>query len=311
MNVLVTGGAGFIGSHMVDALLRVGHAVTVVDDLSTGVRANVNDGAVLAQVDVRDPVALDDVARRARPDIVMAFAGRVDVRRSVEDPMQDASTNVLGSLNTFCAGARHGAGRLIFASTGGALYGEARVAADERTPVKPVSPYGVAKYAAEQYLAWTGSHFGVTCTTLRYANVYGPRQNAFQEAGVVALFLRRMLDGDPLVIHGDGLQTRDFVFVQDVVRANLLAMTSPGGTYNIGTGRATSIGDLAALCARLYGSGVLVQHGQAVLGEVRDSVLDAGLAAERLGWRPLWTLEDGIRETLHWYAGQVEHGRHA
>lgn len=311
MNVLVTGGAGFIGSHTVDALVAAGHAVTVVDDLSTGVRANVNDAAVLAQVDVRDPVALDGAVQRARPDVVMAFAGRVDVRRSIEDPMQDASTNVLGSLNTFSAGARHGAVRLIFASTGGALYGEAAVPADERTPIQPLSPYGVAKYAAEQYLAWVGNHFGVACTILRYANVYGPRQNASQEGGVVALFLKRMLDGDALVIHGDGLQTRDFVYVQDVVRANLVAMTSPGGTYNIGTGVSTSIEDLAALCARLHGHDVSVRHGQAIGGEVRASVLDAALAAEQLGWGPKWALEDGIRETLQWYVEQAERGRHA
>jgi UDP-glucose 4-epimerase len=311
MNVLVTGGAGFIGSHTVDALVRAGNAVTVVDDLSTGVRANVNDEAVLEQLDVRDPVALDGVVQRARPDVIMAFAGRVDVRRSIADPMQDASTNVLGSLNTFCAGAKHGATRLIFASTGGALYGETRIPADERTPVQPLSPYGVAKYAAEQYLAWVGCHFGVTCTTLRYANVYGPRQNASQEAGVVALFLRRMLDGDPLVIRGNGLQTRDFVYVGDVVRANLLAMASSGGTYNIGTGASTSIEHLAALCVALHGSDVPVQHGPEVEGEVRDSVLDARLAADQLGWRPRWALEEGLSETLQWYAGQSESGRHA
>ena len=311
MNVLVTGGAGFIGSHTVDALLMAGHAVTVVDDLSTGVRANVSGAAVLAQVDVRDPVALDGVVQRARPDVVIAFAGRVDVRRSVEDPVQDASTNVLGSLNTFSAGARRGAARLIFASTGGALYGEASFPADEHTQVQPLSPYGVAKYAAEQYLAWVGRHFGVACTTLRYANVYGPRQNSSQEAGVVALFFRRLLDGDPLVIHGDGLQTRDFVYVQDVVRANLLAMKSPGGTYNIGTGRATTINDLAGLCSRLRGHDVAVRHGQAIADEVRDSVLDAGLAAEQMGWRPLWALEDGLRQTLEWFVGQAESGRHA
>ncbi len=311
MNVLVTGGAGFIGSHTVDALLAAGHAVTVVDDLSTGVRANVNDAAILEQVDVRDAVVLDGVVRRARPDVVMAFAGRVDVRHSIEDPVQDASTNVLGSLNTFSVGARHGAGRLIFASTGGALYGEVHAPADERSPIRLLSPYGVAKYAAEQYLAWVSRQFGVACTTLRYANVYGPRQNAAQEAGVVAVFLRRMLDGDPLVINGDGLQTRDFVYVQDVVRANLLAMTSPAGTYNIGTGASTSVEDLVALCTALHGSVAVVQHRQAVAGEVRDSVLDAGLAAEQMGWRPLWALEDGLRQTLEWFVGQAESGRHA
>ena len=310
MKVLVTGGAGFIGSHTVDALVEAGHVVTVVDDLSTGLRANVNDAAVLEQVDVKDPVALDSVVKMASPDVVMAFAGRVDVRRSIEDPMQDASTNVLGSLNTFCAGARHGARRLVFASTGGALYGEARVPADEHAPIQPLSPYGVAKHTAEQYLAWAGQHYGVACTTLRYANVYGPRQNASQEAGVVALFLTRILQGEPPVVRGDGLQTRDFVYVRDVVRANLLAMESPGGTYNIGTGSATRIGDLAALCARLYGQDIAIRHGPVVAGEVRDSVLDAGLAGEQLGWRPRWLLEDGIRETLQWYEKQVERSRH-
>jgi UDP-glucose 4-epimerase len=311
MNVLVTGGAGFIGSHTVDALIAAGHAVTMVDDLSTGVRANVNDAAVLAQVDVRDPAALDGVVERARPDVVMAFAGRVDVRRSIEDPVQDASTNVLGSLNTFFAGARHGAARVIFASTGGALYGEASVPASERTPVQPLSPYGVGKHAAEQYLAWVGNHFGVVCTVLRYANVYGPRQRSSQEGGVAAVFLKHLLDGDALVINGDGLQTRDFVYVQDTVRANLLAMTSPGGTYNIGTGISTSIEELAALCIRLLGHDVPVRYGQAVAGEVRASVLDAALAAEQLGWKSTWTLEDGMRETLHWYTEQAERGRHA
>ncbi len=311
MNILVTGGAGFVGSHTVDALVEAGHVVTVVDDLSTGVRANVNDAAVLAQVDVRDPVALDGVVQRAKPDVVMAFAGRVDVRRSIDDPMQDASTNVLGSLNTFWAGARHGAGHLIFASTGGALYGEALVPAGESTPVLPLSPYGVAKYAAEQYLAWVGRHYGISCTTLRYANVYGPRQNASQEAGVVASFLRRILDGDSIVIHGDGLQTRDFVYVRDVVRANLLAMTSPGGTYNIVTGRATRIEELAALCAGLHRPGVPVRHGPAVAGEVHDSVLDASLAREQLNWRPMWALKDGLDETLQWYAAALKRERHA
>jgi UDP-glucose 4-epimerase len=310
MKILVTGGAGFIGSHTVDALVEAGHVVTVVDDLSTGVRADVNSAAVLEQVDVKDAAALDGVMQRAGPDVVMAFAGRVDVRRSIEDPAQDASTNILGSLNTFCAGARHGAQRLIFASTGGALYGEARVPVDEHTPIQPLSPYGVAKHAAEQYLAWAGRHYGVACTTLRYANVYGPRQNTSQEAGVVALFLTRMLHGDPLVVRGDGLQTRDFVYVQDVVRANLLAVESPRGTYNIGTGSATSIADLAALCAGLHGHDIAIRHEPAVTGEVRDSVLDAGLAGEQLGWRPLWSLEDGIRETLLWYERQLGHGRH-
>jgi UDP-glucose 4-epimerase len=311
MNVLVTGGAGFIGSHTVDALIATGHVVTVVDDFSTGARANVNDAAVLEQVDVRDPAALDGVVQRARPDVVMALAGRIDVRHSIEDPMQDASTNVLGSLNTFCAGVRHGVRHLIFASTGGALYGDACVPANEGTPVQPLSPYGVSKYAAEQYLAWVGRHFGIACTTLRYANVYGPRQNPAQETGVVALFLRRIVGGEPLVINGDGRQTRDFVYVDDVVRANLRAMTSPGGTYNIGTGRATSIGDLAALCCGLHRPDVAIRHEQAIVGEMRDSVLDVGLARDRLGWEPLWKLEDGLRETLQWIEGRAECGRHA
>jgi UDP-glucose 4-epimerase len=196
-------------------------------------------------------------------------------------------------------------------STGGALYGDACVPANEGTPVQPLSPYGVGKYAAEQYLAWVGRHFGITCTTLRYANVYGPRQNPAQETGVVARFLRRMLGGEPLVINGDGRQTRDFVYVDDVVRANLRAMTSPGGTYNIGTGRATSIGDLAALCCRLHRPDVVIRHEQAIVGEMRDSVLDVSIARDLLGWEPLWKLEDGLRETLQWIEGRAECGHHA
>lgn len=310
MRVLVTGGAGFIGSHTVDALLRAGHVVTVVDDLSAGVRANVSAAATLAQVDVRDAAALDGAMQRAKPEIVLAFAGRVDVRRSIEEPALDASTNVLGSLNTFCAAERHGALRLVFASSGGALYGETPTPADERQPVRPLSPYGVAKHAAEQYLRWVSEHFGVDCTVLRYANVYGPRQNASQEAGVIASFLKCALQGEPMVIRGDGLQTRDFVYVEDVVRANLLAMTSPCGTYNIGTGISTSIEDLAALCAKLCGKSVVVKHSSGVQGEVRTSVLDARLASIHLGWKAQWALEDGMLKTLQWHADRAKAALH-
>ncbi len=310
MRVLVTGGAGFIGSHTVDALIAAGHAVTVVDNFSTGMQVNVNGDADLEQADIRDAAVLDSIMHRTKPDVVMAIAGHVDVRHSIEDPAQDAATNVLGSLNTFWAGARNGAARLVFASTGGALYGETRTPADEHTPVQPISPYGIAKHAAEQYLVWVCHQFGIVHTTLRYANVYGPRQNTSQESGVITLFFRRMLDGDPLVIHGDGSQTRDFVYVEDVVRANLLAMTSPEGVYNIGTGVSTTVSDLAASCIALSRSSVPVEHTEAVAGEVHDSVLNAGLAAFQLGWKPRWTLADGMHETWQWFMDWMGNKKH-
>jgi len=305
VNVLVTGGAGFIGSHMVDALIERGHHVTVVDDLSTGVAANVDARAILEQVDVRDARALSDVARDVRPDVVIAMAASVDVCGSVDDPALDASTNVLGSLNTFLAGARNGARLMIYSSTGGALYGESPHPATEETPVQPLSPYGIAKHAAELYLSWVCARYGMTGTVLRYANVYGPRQNGSGSGGVVAAFAQRLLSGVQPIIYGDGLQTRDFVYVGDVVRANLLALEGPPGTYNIGTGTSTSILDLGRLCCVACGRDAVVEMRPGRSGEVHDSVLDSARAARKLGWQPRTTLTDGLRSTLDWYGAMA------
>lgn len=306
MNVIVTGGAGFIGSHVVDALVEQGQRVTVVDDLSTGIRGNVHSGATLEQVDVRDSGALNDVTRRAHPDIVIALAASVDVNESVNDPMLDASTNVMGSLNTFLAGVRNGARHLIFSSTGGALYGESPDPATEETPVQPLSPYAVSKYAAELYLGWVCRQYGVAGTILRYANVYGPRQNGSAGAGVVGAFARALLHGRRPIIYGDGLQTRDFVYVDDVVRANLLALKAPPGTYNIGTGVKTSILELARLCCLTYERDADIEMRPGRSGEIRDSVLDAGRAVRLLGWQPRWRLCDGLGLTLEWYREMAE-----
>ena len=311
MNVLVTGGAGFIGSHTVDALIVAGHAVTVVDDLSTGVRANVNDAAVLAQVDVREPWRWTASCRGQGPmsswrSLAASMCG---VRSTIPCRMRPPTSWALSTPS--------GPGRDMAWVASSSRRREGHCMAkrlflpSESTSVQPLSPYGVAKYAAEQYLAWVGHHFDIACTTLRYANVYGPRQNASQEAGVVAVFCGAFWRVTQLVIRGDGLQTRDFVYVQDVVRANLLAMTSPGGTYNIGTGRATRIEELATLCAGLHGPGAAMRHEPAVAGEVHDSVLDATLAGDQLNWRPLWSLEDGLDETFQWYAAAAKRDRHA
>lgn len=311
MNVLVTGGAGFIGSHTVDALIEKGYRVTVVDDLSTGSATNVDSRATLEQVDVRDACALNEVASRARPDVVIVMAASVDVRRSVDDPTFDASTNVMGSLNTFLAGARNGARLIVYSSTGGALYGESRDPATEEAPVRPLSPYGIAKYTAELYLAWVCSRFGVAGTVLRYANVYGPRQNGLDGAGVVAAFAQRLLNGMYPIVYGDGLQTRDFVYVDDVVRANLLALDGPAGTYNIGTGSGTSVLEVARLCCLAYGRDADVEMRPERSGEIRNSLLDSDRAARELGWAPRWTLADGLRLTLDWYNMISKESRHA
>ena len=311
MNVLVTGGAGFIGSHMVDALVEQGHRVTVVDDLSTGLAANVDARAIIERVDVRDAGAIGAAAVRARPDVVIAMAASVDVCGSVDDPALDASTNVIGSLNTFLAGARNGARLMIYSSTGGALYGESPDPATEETPVHPLSPYGIAKHAAELYLSWVCARYGVAGTVLRYANVYGPRQNGSGGGGVVAAFADRLLGGVQPIVYGDGLQTRDFVYVDDVVRANLLALEGPPGTYNIGTGTSTSILELGRLCCIACGrdAGVEMRPGRS--GEVHDSVLDSTRAARELGWQPRTRLTDGLRSTLDWYAAMARGADHA
>ncbi|MBI4277434.1 MAG: SDR family oxidoreductase [Armatimonadetes bacterium] len=306
MKILVTGGAGFIGSHVVEAYLATGHAVAVVDTLATGRRENLPPGVRLHQVDLRDE-ALDGVFAEERPEVVNHHAAQASVAVSLRDPRGDAAVNVIGGLCLLELCVRHGVRRVIYASTGGAIYGDAAsLPTDERHPAAPSSPYGVAKYALEQYLHAFRVMHGLPSVTLRYANVYGPRQDPHGEAGVIALFIHAMLRGEQPTVFGDGAQTRDFVGVEDVARANVLALQSDAaGVFNIGTGVETSVNDLFARLAALTGSPGRPARAPARPGEVYRSVLDVRLAAERLGWTPQVSLQEGLHRTVDWFRARL------
>lgn len=297
--ILVTGGAGFIGSHVVDTYLEAGHSVVVVDNLATGKRENVNPAAAFYEVDIRNE-KLGEVFERERPDVVNHHAAQASVPLSVARPGYDAEVNILGSLNLLEQARQHGVQRVIYASTGGAVYGEPQyLPCDEDHPARPLSPYGASKHTVEHYLQLYGQLYGLGYTILRYANVYGPRQDPYGEAGVISIFTDRMLAGEPATVHGDGLQERDFVYVGDCARANLAALEQgKDGIFNIGTGAGTTINDLFDRLAAITGYPHPRQHGPARLGDVYRSYLSAGLAARELGWQPRFTLEDGLRETV-------------
>jgi len=295
VRAIVTGGAGFIGSHVADALLERRDEVTVVDDLSHGRRENVAAGARLAVLDVRDP-GLAAVFDDARPEVCFHLAAQADVRVSVERPDFDADVNVLGTIRVLEAARRVGA-QVVFASTGGAIYGECDEPAPETAARLPLAPYGASKLAAEEYLATWNRLYGTTHVTLRYGNVYGPRQDPHGEAGVVAIFFGRLAGGRRPQIFGDGLQTRDYVYVGDVVGATLAAVGHPGGVFNVGTGRETSVVELFDTCRAVAGASVEPEFADPRLGELRRSVLDASLAATELGWRAGTALADGLGAT--------------
>jgi len=297
--ILVTGGAGFIGSHVADRLAAAGHDVAVVDNLSTGRREFVPAQANFYQYDINSPEAAE-LIRAWRPEALVHHAAQMNVRFSVADPVADARENILGSLNLLQAAAEAQVQRIIFASTGGAIYGdEAPIPARETDSPWPDSPYGIAKLAVEHYLRYYQQEYGLTTISLRYANVYGPRQNGLGEAGVVAIFIEKFLAEEQPIINGDGLQTRDFVYVADVVAANLLALDYPrSGTFNIGTGHETDILTIYLKLQELAHSPLGPVHGPAKPGEQRRSALDAGLARETLGWEPLVPLEEGLARTF-------------
>jgi UDP-glucose 4-epimerase len=302
VRVLITGGAGFIGSQIADAHARRGDDVIVVDSLSSGRREFVPERARFHEMDVRDP-AMAEVFAHERPDVVNHHAAQASVSVSVRDPILDAEVNVLGTLRVAMLSAQHGVRHVIFASTGGALYGNPeRLPADESTAIRPLSPYGCAKAVAEQYLMLYERLHGLSTACLRYANVYGPRQDPHGEAGVVAIFARALLAGEAATIHGDGEQTRDFVFVDDVVRANLAAADGRvRGAYNIGTGQATTVNDIYRTLARLAGSGAPARSGPPRAGDVRHITLAAGAAHAALGWSPATTVERGLAATVAWF----------
>jgi UDP-glucose 4-epimerase len=304
-SICVTGGAGFIGSHVAEALLAAGHRVLIVDDLSSGRKENLPTGAEFFQLDIRSPEAAELLASGGI-EVLVHHAAQMDVRRSVADPAFDASVNIEGTLNLLEAGRRGGLQQVIFASTGGAIYGDQQVyPAHEDHPAWPLSPYGVAKLAVEHYLYYYWREYGVAATCLRYANVYGPRQNPHGEAGVVAIFLDRLLAGREAVIHGDGLQTRDYVYVDDVVAANLAAVGCPGfEQLNVGTGRETTVVELYRLLAAAVGVSRPPVHGPAKPGEQRRSCISSERLYSRLGVRPQVTLEAGLERTARWFAAR-------
>ena len=296
MRALVTGGAGFIGSHVVDALVTRGDELLVLDDLSSGRRENVSSAAELVVADVRDETAVSEAFARHRPEACLHFAAQADVRVSVVRPDLDCEVNVLGTIRVLEAAREHRA-RIVFASTGGALYGECREPAPETTPPGPLAPYGASKLAAEGYLATYNRLHDTTHTSLRFGNVYGPRQDPHGEAGVVAIFLGRLADGEAPHVFGDGTQERDYVFVADVVTATLAALERSAGVFNVGTGTATSVIDLLDACLRATGVQVEPVFDPPRLGELQRSVLDPSLAERELGFRAQTAFADGIAAT--------------
>jgi UDP-glucose 4-epimerase len=297
MRAIVTGGAGFIGSHVVDALLARGDEVHVLDDLSKGTRERVADAAELHVADIRQP---DEVFDAVRPEAVFHLAAQADVRVSVERPDHDADVNVLGTVRILEASRRHEA-KIVFSSTGGAIYGECDAPAPETAPRLPLAPYGASKLCGEEYLATWNRLYGTSHVSLRFGNVYGPRQEPHGEAGVVAIFIGLLLAGGTPNIYGDGSQTRDYVFVGDVVRAMLLAFDrADGGVFNVGTGLETSVVELYDAIQEVSGVQRRAELAPARLGELQRSVLDPSLAASELGWTAERTLPDGLAATWSW-----------
>ena len=293
MRAIVTGGAGFIGSHVVEGLLARGDDVHVLDDLSKGTRENVAAGATLHVADIRQP---NEVFDAVRPEAVVHLAAQADVRVSVERPDFDADVNVLGTVRILEAARRHGA-RIVFASSGGAGYGECDGPAPEDAPLRPLAPYGTSKVCGEEYLATWNRLYGTTHVSLRLGNVYGPRQEPHGEAGVVAIFMGLLRQGGTPKIFGDGSQTRDYVYAGDVARATLASLARQGGVFNLGTGRATSVVELYELCRKTAGSDAEARFEAERPGDLRHSLLDVSRAGRELGWRPEVSLEDGLRRT--------------
>lgn len=306
MKVLVTGGAGFIGSHLVDRLILEGHDAVVVDNLVTGKRRNINRAARFYKMDVQS-WRLERVFRNERPNVVMHLAAQMDVRKSVEDPMFDAQVNVLGTLNVLQQAVKHGVRKVIFSSSGGAIYGEQETyPAPETHVLKPLSPYGLSKLCGEQYLSYFQRVSGLQAVSLRYANVYGPRQDPEGEAGVVAIFIQKMLNNEQAVINGNGRQTRDFVFVDDVVEANLAMMgQETQGTYNVGTGVETSINDLFRILVQHTGSACKEMHGPAKKGEQARSVIDCTKLRQEVLWEPKADLSEGLKKTVEYFRARM------
>ena len=306
MKILVTGGAGFIGSHVADALVEVGHEVHVLDDFSSGKQENVPAQVTLHRMDVRSN-RVEDLFKEERFSVLVHHAAQMDVRKSVADPQFDASVNVTGFLNLMEAGRTSGLKKVLFASTGGAVYGEPDFAPQtENHPLRPLSPYGITKLCTERYLYYYKQQYGIDYVALRYANIYGPRQNPHGEAGVVAIFVQRLLGGQQPVIYGDGEQTRDYVFVGDVVKANLAALDYEGSNvFNVGTSTETSVNELFRLLRDQIDPDAPERHGEAKPGEQKRSILDYQRAQQELGWSPQTSVADGLEQTVAWFQARA------
>jgi UDP-glucose 4-epimerase len=307
MNILVTGGAGFIGSHIVDALVLQGHNVHVIDDLSGGFEQNVNKTATLHKISIEHN-DVDTLWKEHRFEVMFHLAAQMDVRKSVADPVFDARINVLGLLHLLEVGRKNGLRKVIFSSTGGAIYGEPDyVPQDEMHINRPESPYGITKLVSEHYLRFYGNTYGLEWVALRYANVYGPRQNAHGEAGVVAIFTQKMLKNEPCFINGDGMQTRDFVYVKDVVDANIRALKYDGnGIFNVGTGIETNLVTLFRHLKALTGSKIPETHADAKPGEQVRSVIGTKLIEDTIGWRRQYDLKVGLAETVGFFRNKLK-----
>ena len=306
MRILQTGGAGFIGSWVAENYLKEGHEVLIYDNLSSGTAQNIPQDAEFVEGDIRNYSMLEEVFKKFRPEVINHHAAQINVRVSVDNPVFDAETNILGTINLLELSVKYKVAKFIFASTGGAIYGEPKnIPADELTDNQPLSPYGTSKLCVENYLNYYNKIYNLDFTALRYSNVYGERQNPHGEAGVVAIFCTNILNGKDCKVFGDGNQTRDYVHCEDVARANLLSLDSATGIYNIGTSVSTSVNDIVTKLKDFSGIDFNAEHLPAVPGEVNHISLDTKLASTVLGWSPVISFDTGLDRTWHWFKNNL------
>lgn len=305
--ILVTGGAGFIGSHLVDRLLKEKYKVIVIDKLSTGRKENLNPKARFYRIDICSP-KISGIFKKEKPEVVFHYAAQINIRKSLEDPIEDARINILGTLNILENCRKYKARKLIFSSSGGSIYGETNnIPTPENQPENPESPYAISKLVAEKYLNFYKRKYNLDYGVLRYANIYGPRQNPQGEAGVIAIFINKLLNNKNLVIYGDGKQTRDYVYITDAVEAAILLLKSSNlkkPIFNVGTGIETSVNQLYKLISKKVGKGILPKFASAKTGDLKRSCLNNLKIKRELGWKPTYDLNGGIEETIKWFLDQ-------
>lgn len=303
MNILVTGGAGFIGSHIVDQLITQGHQVIIIDNLVTGQQDLINPAAIFYQEDITNASKVEEIIQKHQIQIICHQAAQLDVRKSVQDPQYDANVNIIGTINLFEAARKHGVTKVVFASSGGAIYGDTDILPTPEThPTDPISPYGIAKLVMEKYAHYYKTIYNIDYTALRYSNVYGPRQNTQGEAGVIALFISKMLQNQQCYINGDGNNTRDFVYVQDVVEANIQAILGNlSGSYNIATATQTNINQIFDILHQLTNTTITRQHREAKIGEQQHSCLSYDKINQAINWRPQTNFQQGLLQTVEYF----------